>query len=223
MREGLGTDQLQSIYNRISKRYDFQHAFLTARSDWRGRRMVVEKTVKPGDSILDCGAGTGSTSLLAARKAGPDGRVTLFDLSGGMLEVARKKAQSSGLEERLSFCTGDILHLPFENGSFDTVLSTYSMCPLYDPAEGALELYRVLKPGGLMGVAHSAEPRNTLIRWIADRVEGIAWHFKSISMGCRAVSVLPALEEAGAKVNAHRFFGVPLWPFEVFVVEKPDQ
>jgi ubiquinone/menaquinone biosynthesis C-methylase UbiE len=45
--------------------------------------------------------------------------------------------------------TGDILHLPFTDNSFDAVLSTYSVCPLYSPEEGALELLRAVKPASI--------------------------------------------------------------------------
>ena len=92
MRNALPQEQLKSVYNQVARRYDFQHGFLTARSDERGRRMVVMKTVRQGDLVLDAGTGTGSTALLAAQKVGPQGKVTLFDMSDGMLAVARKKA-----------------------------------------------------------------------------------------------------------------------------------
>lgn len=221
MREGLDTKHLQTIYNHIAKRYDFQHALITAKSDERGRRLVVEKTVRPGDYVLDCGAGTGTTAFLAAQIVGPDGHVTLFDLSEGMLAVAQEKANALGLQERVTFHTGNMLDLPFEESSFDAVVSTYSICPLYNPNQGALELFRVLKAGGRAGVAHSADPPNPLVRWLANHVENLAWHIPTLSMGCRAVSILPTLKRAGATVIFHRLIGVPLWPFEVFVVEKP--
>jgi ubiquinone/menaquinone biosynthesis C-methylase UbiE len=222
MRKGLDPEHLRSIYDRIAKRYDFQHGLITARSDQRGRNLVVEKSVLPGDHVLDCGAGTGTTAFQAARKVGAGGHVTLFDLSEGMLAVARKKARELKLEGRVTFRTGSMLDLPFEDGSFDSVLSTYSMCPLEDPTKGAIEVFRVLRVGGRAGVAHSTEPENPVVRWLADRIEDLAWKIPSLSMGCRAVSVLPTFKKAGATVLFHRLIGVPLWPFEVFVVEKSN-
>jgi ubiquinone/menaquinone biosynthesis C-methylase UbiE len=221
MREGLDKQKLMAVYDRIARRYDFLHAFLSARTDQRGRKMVVEKTVGPGDKVLDCGAGTGSTALLAARKVGPGGKVTLFDMSDGMLTIARERAAAAGVRDRLEFRSGDMLNLPFENNYFDAVLSTYSMCPLYNPAKGALELYRIVKPGGRIGIAHSTDPERPLVKWLGDKVESLAWHFPSISMGCRSVSVLPVLEQAGGRIAFKKHIGVPLWPFIVFVVEKP--
>jgi ubiquinone/menaquinone biosynthesis C-methylase UbiE len=221
MRQALGIDRLTDIYARLAHRYDWQHRLITAAADQRGRVMLVEAAVREGDRVLDCGAGTGSTGLLAARKSGPRGKVTLFDLSDDMLDVAREKAETEGLDERLEFRTGDMVQLPFADGSFDVVLSTYSLCPLYDPARGALELYRVARPGGKIGCAHSVEPENAFIRWLADKVEDIAWRLPWLSMGCRAVEVLPALEQAGGRVLFVEHIGIPLWPFVVFVVEKP--
>ena len=221
MRQALEKEKLRRVYNQVANHYDFQHAFFTGRSDQRGRRLVVDKAVHSGDRVLDCGAGTGSTALLAARKSGPSGRITLFDMSEGMMAVAREKMEAAGLLERAEFRIGDMIDLPFEDGSFDVALSTYSMCPLYDPAKGAAELYRVVRPGGLIGIAHSTEPESPLVKWLADRVENVVWHIPSISLGCRTVSVLPTLEKLGGRVVFKASIGVPLWPFIVFVIEKP--
>ena len=221
MRLALGIDQLKNIYAHLAKRYDFQHELLTARSDQRGRRLLVDQAIREGDIILDCGAGTGTTGILAGKKAGSRGRITMFDLSDAMLAVAREKVAHEGLQGRVTFQTGDMVHLPFDDNTFDVVLSTYSLCPLYDPKQGALELYRVTRPGGRIAVAHSTEPRNPAVKRLAERIEDWAWRLPRLSMGCRAVNVLPALEGAGGRLVFSRTIGVPLWPFFVFIVEKP--
>jgi len=221
MRKAYAQDRVTRLYNALAKHYDALHGFLTAHSDERGRRMVVGKTVRTGQHVLDTGAGTGSTALLAARRAGPKGKVVLLDASEGMLKEAREKAEQVGLADRMRFEIGDMQSLPFADNTFDCVLSTYSVCPLGDPSRGALEAYRVLRPGGRAGFAHSIEPRNRIVRYLADKIESIAWLVPFISMGCRAVDVLPALKNAGAQLRARKRIGVPLWPFQVFVVEKP--
>jgi demethylmenaquinone methyltransferase/2-methoxy-6-polyprenyl-1,4-benzoquinol methylase len=221
MRPGLGRDRVRAIYDRVARRYDTQHALLTAGSDGRGRRLVVASAVRDGDRVLDAGAGTGSTGLLAAQRTGPSGRVVMLDASFGMLAMARAKARTLGVAPRIAQCVGDMLALPFADASFDAVLSTYSACPLSDPAAGGLELYRTVRPGGRLGIAHSSEPRNPLVRRLARLVEALVWRFPMISLGCRPVAVLPALRTAGADVMLHRMIGIPLWPFEVSVVERP--
>ena len=124
------------------------------------------------------------------------------------------------MQERVEFEAGDMLGLPFEDNSFDVVLSTYSLCPVYDPVGAATELYRVTRPGGRIGIAHSTDPNTPLVKWLADRVERIVWHLPSLSLGCRSVSVLPVLQQLKCKVIFKKYMGVPLWPFLVFVAEK---
>jgi demethylmenaquinone methyltransferase/2-methoxy-6-polyprenyl-1,4-benzoquinol methylase len=221
MRDAINIETLKNIYGKIAKQYDFQHAFITAKTDQRGRNILVENSIKEGDLILDCGAGTGTSGIMAAKKVGPNGKVILFDLSKDMLAVAQRKASHEGLQERVTFQTGDMVHLPFDDNSFDVVLSTYSLCPLYDPEKGALELYRVTKPGGKIAVAHSAEPGNPIIRWLADRIEDVAWRFPKLSMGCRSINVLPVLKNLGGTVILSKHIGIPLWPFLVFIIKKP--
>ena len=222
MREALSKEKLKGIYGRIAKRYDLQHSLITFSADQKGRRILIENTVKEGDTVLDCGSGTGTTGIMAARKVGQSGKVTLFDLSEDMLSVAREKVVRESLQERVAFQTGDMVHLPFDDDSFDVILSTYSLCPVYDPVKAALELYRVTKPGGKLGIGHSTEPKNEIVKYLADRVEDVAWRFPWLSMGCRSVNVLPELERVGGKVLLLKQIGVPLWPFLVFVIEKPS-
>jgi len=221
MREALSIERLKGVYGRVAGRYDLQHALVTLRADQRGRRILVEQSVGEGDDVLDCGSGTGSTGILAARRVGASGQVILFDLSEEMLAVAREKAAQEHLQDRVAFQTGDMAHLPFEEGRFDVVLSTYSLCPLQDPAVGSLELFRVTRPGGKLAFAHSTEPGNPAVRWLADRIEDVVWRLPWLSMGCRSVDVLPTLQAAGGKLLLLRRIGVPFWPFLVCVIEKP--
>lgn len=221
MRPALPPEKVVAVYDRAARRYDRQHALLTLGSDRRGRRLVVQQAVSPGMRVLDAGGGTGSTALLAAEAVGPSGRVILLDLTPAMLRVARRRAARQHLEARITPVIGDMLRLPFVGGAFDAVLSTYSACPLYDPVAGMRELYRVLRPGGRLGVAHSAEPEHPLVRRLAAMVEAVIWRFPALSLGCRPVETLPALVQSGAILRFRKHIGVPLWPFLVYVVEKP--
>jgi len=221
MRPALDPSFLRTVYDRAAHRYDRWHALATARTDQRGRDLLVRRCVKPGDLVLDAGGGTGLSTILIARAVGPTGSVLVIDFSPGMLERAKERIAAEGLRSRVSFQIGDILRMPFRDGRFDVVLSTYSVCPLVDPAAGVEELYRVLKPQGLLGVAHSSEPAHSVLRWMADRVEDVVWKWPGLSLGCRSVSVLPHVLDLGAELVFERRIGTPLWPFHVFVVRKP--
>lgn len=163
MREALSVEQLRCTHKRLARRYDFQHTLVTARADQRGRSILIENSVVEGNRVLDCGSGTGTTGIMAAKKVGSKGKVTLFDLSDAMLAIAREKVIQEGLQNRVTFQTGDMVHLPFAGDCFDVVLSTYSLCPLYDPEKGAQELYRVTNPGGRIAIAHHGDQAGSLV------------------------------------------------------------
>ena len=61
-----------------------------------------------------------------------------------------------------------------------------------------------------------------MVRRLADLVETVVWRLPWLSLGCRSVDVLPALEGAGATILSVRHIGVPLWPFLVLVARKPS-
>ncbi len=217
MRSSLNIDKLLKVYAGVSSRYDLQHGLLTAFSDERGRKALVKNSVSPGKIILDCGAGTGSLSLYASELMKGKGKIFLFDLSKEMLLKAKEKFNSSAAKSIANFSVGDMLKLPYSDSSFDVVLSSYSLCPVYDPVRGVKEMLRVLKPGGLIAIAHSSEPDNKINKKIADAIENIVWRFPSLSLGCRAVNVLPALEEMGVTIIYKKKIGIPYWPFLIFV------
>jgi ubiquinone/menaquinone biosynthesis C-methylase UbiE len=145
----------------------------------------------------------------------------VLDQSRGMVAVAQERVRAAGVQDRVSFVVGDMQQPPFRDSAFDAVLSTYSLCPLVAPADGAGALYRLVRPGGGLGVAHSTEPRGRRVRWLASAVEGMAWRWHGLSMGCRPVAVLTDLQQLGAVVELDRNIGMPLWPFHVFVVRRP--
>ncbi len=97
--------------------------------------------------MLEVGCGPGRLSIRLARQHGLD--VTGLDLDPAMIERARANADrlGSGDQRRPSFLVGDAASLAFPDGSFDLVVSTFSMHHWADPTAGLAEIARVLRPG----------------------------------------------------------------------------
>jgi SAM-dependent methyltransferase len=123
----------------------------------------------PGLDVLDFGCGHGMAAVVLARKRA---RVTAFDLSGGYLAEARRRANANNVE--VEFVQADGAYLPFADASFDRIWGNAVLHHLDLRIAGA-ELYRVLKPGGF---AVFSEPwgENRLLEWARRRLPYPAKH-----------------------------------------------
>ena len=123
----------------------------------KAAKALIEGMDLTGKIVLDVGGGTGVLSLLAL-KAGA-ARVVCGDISEYMLSEARRKAidQLDNLD-RIDFQKLDAESLPFEDGSFDVVLSSMSFGLFPDQKKAVTEMIRVLRVGGCLGLgAHGPE------------------------------------------------------------------
>ncbi|MBY5986646.1 class I SAM-dependent methyltransferase [Roseovarius atlanticus] len=118
---------------------------------------------RPGERVLDIGTGTGWAARLAALRGA---RVTGVDIAPGMLSAA--EALSAGCEPQPVFREAAAEALPFENASFDGVMSTYGVIFAADPGAAVAEMARVLRPGGRLALATWADdPDGYIARFFA--------------------------------------------------------
>jgi SAM-dependent methyltransferase len=113
-----------------------------------GEAVVAAAGVEPGMEVLDVACGAGNATLPAAKTGA---RTTGLDFAPGLLEIARERAADAMVE--IDFIEGDAQAMPFEDGSFDRVVSTFGHMFAPDHRRTADEMKRVLKPGGVIAVA----------------------------------------------------------------------
>lgn len=113
-----------------------------------GERVVTRVGVMPEDRVLDVAAGTGNAAIRAAQ-AGAS--VTALDLTPELFDAGRNRARRAGVE--IEWVQGDAEQLPFEDGTFSVVLSTFGVMFAPRHAVAAREIGRVLRPRGRIGLA----------------------------------------------------------------------
>jgi SAM-dependent methyltransferase len=112
-----------------------------------GPRLVEACGIEPGMRVLDIAAGTGNASIPAAQRGAS---VVASDLTPELFDAGRARAAAAGVE--LEWVEADAENLPFEDGSFDVVMSAIGVMFAPHHRESAAELVRVCRPGGMIGL-----------------------------------------------------------------------
>ena len=113
-------------------------------------RLCASIEILPGDRVLDVACGSGNATIPAAKLAW--GNTVGLDYVPALLERGRERAAAERVD--IEWVEGDAENLPFEDGSFDVVLSVFGCMFAPDHQRTADEMLRVTKPGGLIGMAN---------------------------------------------------------------------
>ncbi|MFQ5712228.1 MAG: class I SAM-dependent methyltransferase [Candidatus Geothermarchaeales archaeon] len=201
-------DEAKRFYDRISKFYDYLTGAFERRYAYRALdRLSIEK----GEAVLEIGFGTGHCLKRIAERVGQAGKAYGIDISSGMLEVTKRRLDKAGLTDRVELYCGDAGSLPYGDGVFDAVFTSFTL-ELFDTPEiprVLSEIKRVLKPGGRLGVASMSKEdgRSILLRlyeWVHRK-----W---PKYVDCRPIYVEQSLKDAGYEIKSKekiRLFGLP--------------
>jgi arsenite methyltransferase len=143
--------------------------------------------LREGETVLDLGSGGGIDVLLSARRVGPTGKAYGLDMTEEMLHLARRNA-AEAIATNVDFLKGQIEAIPLPAETIDVVISNCVVNLSTDKPAVFAETYRVLKPGGRIGITDVvAEDQLTS----EDRAERGAW------VGCIAGALTKTEYEAG--------------------------
>lgn len=108
--------------------------------------------LREGETVLDLGSGGGIDVLLSSKRVGPTGYVYGLDMTPEMLTLARRNATEAGATN-VEFLEGQIEHVPLPDASVDVIISNCVINLSPDKPAVFAEMYRVLRPGGRLGVS----------------------------------------------------------------------
>ncbi|HKU58584.1 MAG TPA: ubiquinone/menaquinone biosynthesis methyltransferase [Gaiellaceae bacterium] len=150
----LAPDAVRTMFDRIAPVYDAMNRVMTLGLDLRWRKLTASAVVQQGDRVLDAACGTGDLAVADVRAGA--GRVTGLDFSEQMLARAKKKAPS------IEWLQGDMLALPFADGTFDAYTVGFGVRNVSDLSLALGEARRVLRPGGRIAILEITRPRGVL-------------------------------------------------------------
>jgi demethylmenaquinone methyltransferase/2-methoxy-6-polyprenyl-1,4-benzoquinol methylase len=147
---------VQGMFTKIARRYDLMNRIMTGGQDARWRKRVIELArLRSNSSLLDLGTGTGDLAREALFQF-PQAKVIAADFTLEMMRVGRENGD-------LNFSAADALRLPFNDGSFDAVVSGFLMRNVIDLQKAIQEQYRVLKKGGRMVILDTTRPKKNML------------------------------------------------------------
>ena len=137
--------EVAAMFDAVAGRYDLMNDILSAGQVRLWRRAVTRiLDARPGETILDLAAGTGTSTQAFARTGA---RAVATDFSLGMLRAGKKQYPDG------TFAAGDALRLPFKDESFDVATISFGLRNVADTKAALAEMYRVTKPGGRLVIA----------------------------------------------------------------------
>ena len=147
---------VQNMFTQIAKRYDLMNRLMTGFQDVYWRKQVIRLAkLTNSASLLDLGTGTGDLAREALMQF-PQAKVTAADFTLEMMRVGQKTSP-------LNFSTADALRLPFNDLSFDAVISGFLMRNVIDLQKGIEEQFRVLKNGGRIVILDTTRPKKNIL------------------------------------------------------------
>lgn len=152
-------EQVQQMFNNISRRYDLLNHLLSLGIDimWRKKAIKLLKSEHPR-FILDVATGTADFAI-ESMKLHPDSVVGV-DIAEGMLDIGRKKIKDLDLQEVITLEQADSENLPFDNNKFDAVIVSFGVRNFENLEKGLSDMYRVLKDNGVVVILEFSKPKH---------------------------------------------------------------
>lgn len=158
-------EYVQGLFARIAHRYDLMNRLMTAGQDRHWREQVIRQSkLGPNSLLLDIGTGTGDLAREALRQQ-PSAHVIAADFTLEMMRVGQfnPRRPSSAGDARHAWSAADVSKLPFNESTFDAIVSGFLMRNVGD-IQGALkEQYRVLEPRGMIVILDTTRPSQSLL------------------------------------------------------------
>lgn len=229
-------EKVKELFSRLARKYDTGNKIISFGTHLAyKRKALLEFKLKPGEKLLDCCTGTGDMAFLAAELF-PGVQVVGVDFSSEMIMLARERAEKNPLmKSRLEFLVADATSLPFEDESFDGMITAFGLRNIQEKEAFFNEAFRILKPSKQLVVLEFSNPSDSKIKffysfylsylvpflgWLATGdYKAYSYLTSSIFSYPRVIEIKKIAEKAGFVFNYELYL---LGGLSVYNCMKPD-
>ncbi len=210
--------QAKTSYDRMSSFYDYFAGVF----EQKYRTMALKRLqIARGEIVLEIGFGTGHCLERMAEAVGEEGKVYGIDISSGMLAASQRRLEKAGLWPRVELTCDDALNMPYADGKFDAVFTSFAL-ELFDSPEipqVLAEVRRVLKPKGRLEVASMSKGDGD-----SKALRLYEWLHKKLPqyVDCRPIFVRKSVEDAGFHILDVTDVSLLGLPGQLALAEKPS-
>jgi len=216
-------ESIQEMFGSIADRYDFTNAVLSCQLHrwWNATLIKALQNKNPHSPLLDLCCGTGEIAFTYLRKAKTSQHVFMLDFCEEMLACAQHKASNLSLtQHRLDFIQADAQEIPMPDDSVANISMAYGIRNVKNPALCLAEAYRVLKPGGWIGILELTEPENPFLKmghrmytgsilpivgkWVTSNEQAYSYLCNSIRSFVKPKELEMVMKDAGFQANEIR-------------------
>ncbi len=141
--------RVAEVFSSVASKYDLMNDVMSMGMHRLWKPFAVEASgARKGHSVLDLAGGTGDIAILLAKRVGKEGKITLADINGEMLNVGRDRLINKGLITNINYVQANAETLPFPENSFDVVTIAFGLRNVTNKDKALASIFRSLKPGG---------------------------------------------------------------------------
>lgn len=161
--------KVASVFHSVASKYDLMNDLMSFGIHRLWKRVALDKSgVRKGQQVLDLAGGTGDLAEKFSRLVGESGNVILADINASMLSAGRDRCIDKGNVNKIEFVQADAEALPFTSDYFNCVSIAFGLRNVTDKDTALQEMFRVLKPGGLVVILEFSKPKSAWLNTAYD-------------------------------------------------------
>ena len=162
-------NRVNHVFSSVASRYDIMNDLMSFGLHRLWKDLAINHlALRPHHQVLDLAGGTGDLTLRIQKRIRPPGGVILSDINPEMLREGKNRLINKGVFDNIEFVQANAEAMPFTDNQFDRVIIGFGLRNVTNKGQALAEIYRCLKPGGLLVILEFSKPTDQMLQKLYD-------------------------------------------------------